>query len=67
MSINIPTAHKARIRVPYGELSEVVDWCQRNCSGDWRFTEGTETLYQGDYVFLFESERDYVAFLMWKK
>lgn len=66
MSINIPTAHKANITVTYGDLRPVVEWCERNCESDWKFMENVDDPYNG-FEFLFESERDYVAFLLWKK
>ena len=66
MSINIPTAHRANIAPQHGELSSIVDWCERNCSSDWRFMEDVNNQW-GGYEFLFESEKDYVAFIMWKK
>lgn len=66
MSINIPTAHRAKVALQYGELASIVDWCERNCSSDWRFMEDVNNQW-GGYEFLFESEKDYVAFLVWKK
>lgn len=66
MSINIPTAHRANIALQYGELANIVDWCERNCSSDWRFMEDVNNQW-GGYEFLFESEKDYVAFLVWNK
>jgi hypothetical protein len=72
MSINIPTAHKANVAVEFGQLSSMIEWCERNCVSDWRMSgEATEqwngdTMFYG-YEFFFESEKDYVAFLMWKK
>ncbi len=69
MSINIPTAHKANIDVQYGQLQPVLDWCDRNCEADWRYVDlvGDQDSATGRWEFLFESEKDYVAFLMWKK
>jgi len=70
MSINIPTAHKANIDVQYGQLQPVLDWCERNCEADWRYLDINNPEYDnatGRWEFLFESEKDYVAFLMWKK
>jgi hypothetical protein len=69
MSINIPTALKANIDVQYGQLQPVLDWCDRNCEADWRYVDlvGDQDSATGRWEFLFESERDYVAFLMWKK
>ncbi len=69
MSINIPTALKANIDVQYGQLQPVLDWCDRNCEADWRYVDlvGDQDSATGRWEFLFESEKDYVAFLMWKK
>lgn len=67
MSINIPTSHRISIKIPYGELQSTVDWCDRNCSEEWRYMEDPNAeLYTGGWVFFFESERDYVAFKFWK-
>ena len=71
MSIDIPTAHKANLNIQYGQLQPVVDWCERNCEADYRYMDlnGNEDSMNntGLWEFLFESEKDYVAFLMWKK
>ena len=70
MSIDIPTALKANIDIQYGQLQPVIDWCDRNCEGDWRYIDLNSSGHDdwiGRWEFLFESERDYVAFLMWKK
>jgi hypothetical protein len=62
MSINIPTAYKTNIHLEYGELKATIEWCERNCIDEWRF-DGSGPSYD----FYFESERDYVAFTMWKQ
>ena len=73
MSINIPTAHKANIVIQYGHLQPVLDWCERNCEGDYRYMEDIYSDVENDanrsarWEFLFESEKDYVAFLIWQK
>ena len=67
MSINIPTSHKIKIKIPHGELQTTIDWCQRNCSYDWRYTEDPNADFlAGGWIFCFESELDYVAFTLWK-
>jgi hypothetical protein len=50
----------------------MIEWCERNCVSDWRYSGETNEHWNGDtmffgYEFFFESEKDYVAFLMWKK
>jgi hypothetical protein len=68
MSINIPTAFIANIFLPYGRLSEVLDWCRCNCTGEWKFGEDIHTTDSWTYYnFYFENEQDYVAFLLWHK
>jgi len=67
MSINIPTAFSEKVELPYGKLQPLVEWCDRNCSCDWRYMEDPNGDMYNSWVFLFESERDYVAFIMWKK
>jgi hypothetical protein len=67
MSIDIPTALKANIHIDYGELQPVLDWCERNCEAEYRYLDIDYDSDAGRWEFLFESEKDYVAFLMWKK
>ena len=68
MSISIPTAYKTRIDIPFGELKSVIEWCTDNCINDWRFNEEFNPAdTKHGYDFYFESERDYVAFVVWKK
>ena len=69
MSINIPTAYKTNVNIPFGKLKEHVGWCEENLVGDWKFTEDHNYPYQpyNNYVFMFELERDYVAYTMWMK
>lgn len=69
MSINIPTAYKTYIQLPYGELGEVVEWCRKNCIDEWKFHEHHNTMdsWSPEYTFYFENERDLVAFTLWKK
>lgn len=75
MSTNTPTVHKVRISVPFGKLQSFIDWCDKNCTGEWKYMEdlgfaalqGQLFEQPNDWVFIFESERDCVAFTLWKK
>lgn len=67
MSISIPTAHRVRLKLPYGELQPIVEWCDRNCRSDYRYSEDPNGDMYDSWIFFFDDERDYVAFLMWKK
>jgi hypothetical protein len=66
MSINIPTAHKCKISIPFGQLKSVVDWVDRNCMSDVKYMEDPNDQYNS-WIFFFEDERDFVAFTLWLK
>lgn len=53
--------------MPYGQLKDIVEWCDRNCKGDYRYTEDPIDEIYNSWVFYFELERDYIAFIVWKK
>ena len=62
------TQYKTEIKIGYGQLSPIIDWCQRNCTSDWGYD--CQTLAGRDagyYEFYFESESDYLNFILWKK
>ena len=75
--MNLTTAHKTKIDIPYGKLDSILSWCKTNCESDWQFDsvveylEGYDASYRAKsistYDFYFESEKDYVAFVVWKK
>lgn len=67
MSISIPTAYRIRLSTPYGSLKDIVAWCDRNCSGEYRYSEDPNGEMYNDWVFFFENERDYIAFTLWNK
>jgi hypothetical protein len=63
------TQYKTEISIGYGELKPVIEWCQRNCANDWgynclEFAGGSDG---GLYDFYFETESDYINFILWKK
>lgn len=52
----------------YGQLTPIVDWCESNCKGEWTVEFHPYIASNGNlYTFLFDSEEDYVNFLIWKK
>lgn len=57
------------MKLPYGHLGPFMDWCEKNCSDEWYVTESTDfaEALDGNYRFHFLSEKDYVAFILWKK
>lgn len=53
--------------MPYGNLKKIVEWCDRNCIGDYRYMEDPNGDMYNSWVFFFELERDYVAFTLFNK
>ena len=51
MSISIPTAYKMNLSMPYGKLKDMVSWCDRNCSGDYRYMEDPDGEMYNSWVF----------------
>jgi hypothetical protein len=64
----VQTQYETTISLPYGQLKPILEWCQNYCENYWNFdiinTAGEQS---GSYSFKFESERDYMTFLVWKK
>ena len=46
-----------------------MDWCKRNCTDKWFVSESMDVVEQfnGNYKFFFESERDYINFMLFNK
>lgn len=46
----------------------MIQWCTDYCQSNWKYQVldygGKDP---GNYEFIFDDERDYVQFLMWKK
>lgn len=61
------THHKIKINLDFGQLKPILEWCERNCTGDWHYTEDPNGEMYSSWIFLFDDERDYVAFTLWKK
>jgi hypothetical protein len=54
------------IAKPFGELDSVLAWCKAELTGDWRWRliDVSTDQRPGVYIFYFDSERDYLAFVM---
>lgn len=62
--------YEANVGLNFGKLSPVIKWCERNCSGEWTVAfhnELANTTEENLYTFCFDTEEDYVKFLIWKK
>jgi hypothetical protein len=61
--------HQIKIQLSYGQLGPLMDWCKRNCTDKWFVSESMDVVEQfnGNYKFFFESERDYINFMLFNK
>ena len=58
--------HAHEIIKPFGVIERVLDWCKSELAGEWRWQllEMSSDIKPGRYIFYFDNERDYLAFLM---
>jgi hypothetical protein len=58
--------HAQEVDKPFGVLEHVLDWCKEELSAEWRWQllEVSSDSKPGRYIFYFDSERDYLAFIM---
>ena len=58
--------HATEISKEFGVLESVLDWCKEELSEEWRWQllEVSSDHRPGRYIFYFDSERDYLAFVM---
>jgi len=63
------TQYKTKIAINYGNLKPVIEWCERNCACDWGYdcVELAGGRESGLYDFYFETESDFINFILWKK
>lgn len=54
------------VRKPWGGIDPVISWCKTELQQEWRWQliEPSSDHKPGRYCFFFDSERDYVAFLL---
>lgn len=57
----------ANVSIKYGELGDYIDWCEKNCTGQWSLDILTVAGNQpGTYLFKFNEQKDYTTFVVWK-
>lgn len=58
--------HAHEIVKPFGVIESVLDWCKSELTDDWRWqlVEMSSDIKPGRYIFYFDSERDYLAFVL---
>lgn len=63
----ISTKNRVAINLPFGELQPILNWCEKNCVGNYQYMEDPNGDMYNSWIFFFDSERDLVAFMLWKK
>jgi hypothetical protein len=58
--------HACRIQKNYGMLEQILAWAKESLTAEWRWqlVSVSSDVRPGDYIFYFDSERDYLAFVM---
>lgn len=63
--------YSTTILIPFGKLDSILNWCKDNCNDNWKFFTGefttTNNVWLVSYEFQFESDKDYMAFMLWNK
>lgn len=61
--------YNTTINIPFGQLHNVIDWCQHQLEEDWQFNviEEADHYMPGHYIFNFKSHKDLLKFSLWKK
>ena len=58
--------YACEINKPFGGLDSVLDWCKSELIHTWRWqlVQMSSDQRPGRYIFYFDSDRDYCAFVM---
>ena len=58
--------YATRITKPAGIIEQILDWTKREIPNEWRWqlVETSDRNHNGEYIFYFDSERDYLAFIL---
>lgn len=58
--------HAKEIIKPFGQVEHVLDWCKSELVNEWRWqlVDVSSDRRPGRYIFYFDDERDYLAFVM---
>ena len=59
-------SHAQEITKPFGVIEEVLAWCKSELREDWRWqlVEMSSDIRPGRYIFYFDNEKDYFAFVL---
>jgi hypothetical protein len=56
--------HVIKLERPWGWLDLAITWCRTEMTGEWRWqiVRMSSDQLPGEYIFYFDSDRDYFAF-----
>ena len=66
--------YRVTLKIKHGLLTQVLDWCNKNCTGDWSFMDSPDLYsdynhsdFVNNWCFIFKSNQDFVMFtLKWQ-
>ena len=59
-------AYSCEVSKPQGIIDDILDWAKKELNFEWRWnlvSTSTDRM-PGKYIFYFDNERDYLAFIM---
>ena len=59
-------SYAKRITKPFGVVEQVLEWCREELTDEWRWqlVEVSSDRKPGEYIFYFNDEREYLAFVL---
>lgn len=58
--------HAIKIIKPFGSIDRIIDWAKAELKDEWRWqvVQTSSANGPGSYIFYFDSESDYLAFVL---
>ena len=58
--------HAVEVTKPYGQIDNILVWAKAELTKDWRWQliELSSSVRPGRYIFYFDDEKDYFAFVL---
>ena len=58
--------HAKTIKKPNGTVGQIIDWCKQESKAKWcwQLVDLSTNDHDGEYIFYFDSDSDYVAFII---
>ena len=58
--------HAIKISKPFGSIDQIIEWAKSELKDEWRWqvVQTSTDKLNGQYIFYFDSESDYLAFVL---